>query len=116
MEVHVLEHWVKTDHGWLPVHDTRGKLLLQPAGQEEGHSAGAAMAICRERREKKVKEGGDALQPGEEAAIRHFGSIQNIFGRFCWLLKAFHDFKWPLTWRPGLAGPLRTPLGTLPHA
>jgi len=58
--VQVLEHWVKTDHGWLPVHDTRGKLLIQPMPEDsvEKHPpAGAAMSACRhDRREKRPKE------------------------------------------------------------
>eukprot|EP00931_Biecheleriopsis_adriatica_P047797 TRINITY_DN27582_c0_g2_i3.p1 TRINITY_DN27582_c0_g2~~TRINITY_DN27582_c0_g2_i3.p1 ORF type:complete len:281 (+),score=78.10 TRINITY_DN27582_c0_g2_i3:96-845(+) len=28
--VNVLEYWVKTDEGWLPVYDTRGNTLLEP--------------------------------------------------------------------------------------
>lgn len=79
--VQVLEHWVKTDHGWLPVHDTRGKLLIQPVPEDAergppgrtGHPAGAAMSACRhDRREKRPKEVDTSgwVNPSEGAKLR----------------------------------------------
>ncbi|CAE7255762.1 unnamed protein product [Symbiodinium necroappetens] len=65
--VKVLEQWVKTDRGWLPLHDARGKPLLQPVVEDSeaarrvpAGAAGPAFTACR--REKKPKEA-DALQP-----------------------------------------------------
>ncbi|CAE7239032.1 unnamed protein product [Symbiodinium natans] len=71
--VKVLEQWVKTDRGWLPLHDARGKPLLQPAMEDlEGRrapagAAGPAFTACR--REKKPKEA-DAAQPDDEPKLR----------------------------------------------
>ncbi|CAE7449030.1 unnamed protein product [Symbiodinium sp. CCMP2456] len=72
--VKVLEQWVKTDRGWLPLHDARGKPLLQPVVEDSeaarrvpAGAAGPAFTACR--REKKPKEA-DALQPDDEPKLR----------------------------------------------
>ncbi|CAJ1356234.1 unnamed protein product [Effrenium voratum] len=84
--VTVLEQWVKTDRGWLPVHDARGKLLLQP--EEEPRAAGPAHSAAR--REKRPKEekvsvpevassGGTELRSGEEEWKERFERLKERF-------------------------------------
>ncbi|CAE7247893.1 unnamed protein product [Symbiodinium sp. CCMP2592] len=83
--VKVLEQWVKTDRGWLPLHDARGKPLLQPVEDPEAArrvpagAAGPAFTACR--REKKPKEA-DASQPDG----RRLGSAKSL--AFFWMLAA----------------------------
>lgn len=87
--VQVLEHWVKTDQGWLPVHDAHGKLLLQPTDRGGKPPAGAAMSACRH--EKCSKEAspvqasesgaglGSSLCGGEEEWRDRFERLQERF-------------------------------------
>ncbi|CAE7687111.1 unnamed protein product [Symbiodinium pilosum] len=73
--VKVLEQWVKTDRGWLPLYDARGKPLLQPVLDDSADAArrapagpaGPAFTACR--REKKPKEA-DASQADDEPKLR----------------------------------------------
>jgi len=87
--VKVLEAWVKTDKGWLPVHDSRGKPLLQPvmedadAKRAAAGAAGPAISACRrEKRPKEVDVPADdepKLRPGEEDWKDRFERLQERF-------------------------------------
>eukprot|EP00931_Biecheleriopsis_adriatica_P047795 TRINITY_DN27582_c0_g2_i1.p1 TRINITY_DN27582_c0_g2~~TRINITY_DN27582_c0_g2_i1.p1 ORF type:complete len:399 (+),score=115.87 TRINITY_DN27582_c0_g2_i1:85-1281(+) len=78
--VNVLEYWVKTDKGWLPVYDTRGNTLLEPlqgdldAERRVRVDRGAAGgATAPSRRDKKSRAPDEAQLQASRGAVHEAG-------------------------------------------